>query len=53
MSDGKRTVEIVGSISKALMLTGCMVLIGMRLLIPMVELGMIPFRGQARVQRDF
>jgi len=43
MSDGKRMVEFVGGISKALMLTGCMILIGLRLSIPLFDYaGMFP-----------
>jgi hypothetical protein len=52
MSDGKRMVELVGGISKALMLTGCMILIGLRVMIPLFDLtAAVPFRGQDRVPR--
>ena len=49
MSDGKRMAELVGGISKVLMLTGCCILIGLRVTIPLIDFTAdAPFRGQPR-----
>ena len=55
MSGGEHWVQFVGGISKALILTGCTILIGLRIMIPLFDFAaVVPWepRMPARAQRD-
>jgi hypothetical protein len=53
ISDSKRIGELVGGISQALILTGCAILIGLRILIPLFDLAAGRQMVAAAPQREF
>jgi hypothetical protein len=52
ISDGKPVSELVGGISWALMVTGWVILISLRIMIPVFTLAAGPVQMEARLRRD-